>query len=63
LLDRLFLDRTFGSNMATKSPSSSSGASRPTLTDAQRQLRLAIDECRVLLRRNEELLRQSQQDN
>ena len=49
--------------MATKSPSSSSGASRPTLTDAQRQLRLAIDECQALLRRNGELLRESQQDN
>ena len=49
--------------MATKSPSSSSGAPRPTLTDAQRKLRLAIDECQALLRRNGELLRESQQDN
>ena len=45
--------------MATKSDESKT----PTLREAHRELRLALDECQALLKRTEEMLRRSQQDN
>ena len=45
--------------MASNSPQSAS----PSVREANRRLRLAIDECQALLRRTEEMLRETQQDN
>jgi len=42
--------------MATKSENQ-------TVKDANRQLRLAVAECQSLLKRTEEMLRRSEQDN
>ena len=42
--------------MATKSP-------EPDLKEANRQLRLALAECQGLLKRTEEMLRRTGQDN
>ena len=50
---------TAPSIMATKSDQTET----PTLKEAHRQLRLALDECQALLKRTEEMLRRSQQDN
>ena len=45
--------------MATKSDETKT----PTLREANRELRLALDECQALPKRTEEMLRRSQQDN